>query len=95
MIELTFLKELMLIKQAHQKESDIFYYWHLLNYSFKFHPNVCNRCHDLLMMSIKFSDITILNINGSGYLCIVSLISKNDSINLMQNADLTAKSRVL
>ena len=82
-------------KTSASEESDIFHYWHLLNYSPKFHPNVCNRCHDLLMMSIKFSDITILNINGSDYLCIVSLISKNDSINLMENADLTEKSRVL
>ena len=82
-------------KTSASEESDIFHYWHLLNYSFKFQPNVCNRCHDLLMMSIKFSDTTILNINGSDYLSIVSLISKNDSINLMQNADLTEKSRVL
>ena len=30
-----------------------------------FQPNVCNRCHDLLTMSINFSDIAILNNNGS------------------------------
>ena len=47
------------------------------------------------MMSIKFGNITILNIKGSDYLCIISLISKSDSINLMQNGDLTEKSRVL
>ena len=50
--------ELALIKQVHQK-SDIFHYWYFLNYSFKFQPNVCNRCHDLLMMSINLSDIAI------------------------------------
>ena len=33
-----------------------------LNYSFKFQPNVCNRSHDLLMMSMNLSDIAILNI---------------------------------
>ena len=54
-IELTFLKELMLIKQVDQKECDICHYWYF--------------CMD--------------------YCCIKSLISKNEAINLRQNADLT------
>ena len=41
------------------------------------------------MMSINLSDIVILNIKGSDYCCIISLISKNETINLMENADLT------
>ena len=77
------------------KESDICYYWYLLNFSFKFQPNVCNRCHDLLMMSMNLSDIAILNIKGSDYCCIISLISKNEAIILMQNADLLEKSGTL
>ena len=60
-----------------------------------FQPNVCNRCHDLLTMSINFSDIAILNIKGSDYCCIISRISKSEAINLMQNTDLTKKSRNL
>ena len=71
------------------KEYDICHYWYLLNYSFKFQRNVCNRYHDLLMMSIKLSDVAILNIN---YRCVISLISKNEAINLMENADLTETS---
>ena len=47
------------------------------------------------MMSMNPSDIAILNIKGSDYRCITSLISKNGAINLMQNADLTKKSRAL
>ena len=58
MIELTFLKELMLIKQVHQK-SDVCHYWYLLNYSFKFQPNVCNRCHDLLMMPVNLCYLNV------------------------------------
>ena len=58
MIELMFLKELMLIKQVRQK---------ILN----------------------LSDIAILNIKGSDYCCVISLISKNEAINLLQNADFT------
>ena len=80
-------------KTSASKECDICHYWYFLNYSFKFQPNVCNRCHDLLMMSVNLSNIVILNIKGSDYCCIISLISKNEAINLMQNADLTQKKR--
>ena len=82
-------------KTSASKEYDICYYWYFLNYSFKFQPNVYNRCHDLLMMSLNVSDIANLNIKGSVYCCIISLISKNEAINLMQNADLTEKSGTL
>ena len=39
-------------KTSPSKDRDICHYWYFLNYSFKFQPNVCNRRHDLLMMSI-------------------------------------------
>ena len=73
LIELTFLNEL---KTSASKEYDIFHYWYFLNYSFQFQPNICNRCHDLLMMSMNLINTAILNINGSGYQCIISLLSK-------------------
>ena len=46
-------------------------------------------------MSMNISDIAILNIKGSDYRFIIGLISKNEAINLMQNTDLTEKSRTL
>ena len=52
-------------KTSASKECDICHYWYFLNYSFKFQPNVCNRCHDLLMMSMNLSDIAILNIKSA------------------------------
>ena len=74
MIELTFLKELMLIKVVHQKRVifvTIDVYKHHL------------------------SNIAISNIKGSDYRCIITLISKKEVINLMQNAYLTEKSGTL
>ena len=47
------------------------------------------------MMHINHSDIAILNIEAFDYCCIISLISKNEAINLLQNADLTEKSGTL
>ena len=40
---------------------------------------------------MNLSSIAILNIKGSDYHCIISFISKNKAIDLMQNADLTKK----
>ena len=77
------------------KECDICQYWYFLSKGFKFQPNVCNRCHDLLMISMDLSDIAILNIKSTGYGCIISGISKSKTVNLMQNIDLTKKSRKL
>ena len=90
MIELTFLKELMLIRQANRKSAifvttDIF-----LDKVFNFQPHVSNGCHDLLMIlsDMKLSDNAILNIKDADYRCIISRISKNEATNLMQNIDL-------
>ena len=82
-------------KTSKSKECNICSYWYFLNKGFKFQLNVCNRCHDLLMMSMNFSDIAIVNIKVCDYCCIISLIRKNEVINVMQNADLAKKSRTL
>ena len=92
MIELTFLKEL-LIKQVHQKS--VIFVTIGISYSFTFQPNAFNRCHDLLMMPISLSNIAILNSKGSDYRCIISLVSKNVAVNLLQNADLTKNAGTL
>ena len=57
-------------KTSASKECDICHYWYFLNYSFKFQPNVRNRCHYLLMIWINLSNIAILNIKGSDYCCV-------------------------
>ena len=52
-------EEIDVIKARASKECDICHYWYFLNYGFKFQPNVCNRCHDLLMMSMNLDNIAI------------------------------------
>ena len=63
-------------KTSASKECDICHYWYFLNKGFKFQPNVCNRCHDLLMMPKSLSNITIINTKCSRYYCIIRGISK-------------------
>ena len=59
-------------KTCASKEFDICHLWSFLNKGFKFQPNVCNRCHDLFMISMNLSDIAFLNVKSSEYHCIIS-----------------------
>ena len=67
-------------KTSAWKKCDICHYCYFLNYSFMFQPNVCNRCHDLSMMS---NIVAIINIKSSDYRCIINLIRKNETRKLM------------
>ena len=87
MIELTFLKKLMLIRQINQKKCDICHYWYFLDKGFKFQPDVYNECHDSLMMLMNLSDIAILNIQSADYCCIIRRISKREVINLQRKVE--------
>ena len=40
-------------KTSESKESHICHYWFFLDKEFKFQPDVCNGCHDVLMMFMK------------------------------------------
>ena len=46
-------KGIAINKTSASKECDICYYWSFLNRRFKFQPYACNRCHNLLMMSMN------------------------------------------
>ena len=96
MIELKFLKELVLIKQVNQKSAIfVILSWYFLDIDFKFQPNTCYGCHDLLMMSMNLSNISISSIKSPDCCCIISRISKSDPINLKQDTDLTKRIETL
>ena len=50
---------------------------------------VCNRCHDLLMMSMNLCDIVILNIKNASYRCIINGIRKCEAVNLLKEKSKT------
>ena len=54
-------------KTSESKEYGTCNYWYFSYYNFRFQPNVCDICHDWLMVSMNLSDIAILNIKGSNY----------------------------
>ena len=75
MIELTFLKELMLIKQVSQNLSLLVF----LIKGFTFQSYVGNRSHDLVRMPMNLSDITIINIKDSDYCCVINRNNKREA----------------
>ena len=70
-------------KTSASKERDICHYCYFLNKGFKFQPYVCNRFHDLLIMSMNLSNIAILNIKGCDHHCITTGIRNSEAINLI------------
>ena len=88
MVELTFLKELMLIRRAIQKNAIFITVCIFLEKGFSFQLCACNGCHDVLMMFMKLSVIAILNINNSSYCCTINKISKKEAIKLLKNPSL-------
>ena len=85
-------EEINVNKTSVSKECNICHYWYPLNKGFEFQTYVCNRSHDLLMMSINLSNIATLNIKNFDYHCIISGISKSKATKLLQDIDLTEKS---
>ena len=56
------------------------------NHRFKFQEYVHNGCHDLFMLSVNISDITIIIVKNVDYHCIIHNIkSKSKAINLLKN----------
>ena len=85
-------EETVVNKTSEPKEYDICHYWYFSNTGFKFQPNTFNGYYDLLMMSMKLSDIVIINTKCADYCCLVSGISKIETISLMQNINLIEES---
>ena len=63
-------------KTSSSKECDIYHYLYFLDKGSNFQPHVSNGCHEVLMMSMNFNDITILNIHGVEYHCVISRIKE-------------------
>ena len=51
-------------KTSKSKMCDICHYWYFLDKGFKFQMVVCNGHYNILMVSMNFSNIAILNIHG-------------------------------
>ena len=79
-------------KSDKSKECIICHYWYLKDIAYEYQPYVCNKCHDLsIVTDYNLSDFMILNIKGVDYRCYIFNMSKNDAITLLNNSALDNK----
>ena len=90
MKKLMFQKELTLIKQVHQKNVCC-HYWYFKDVGFKFESHVCNKCHNVLMTVYELKNIAILNVKGVDFRCILWGISRDETVNRLNNSVLEDK----
>ena len=63
-------------KTKKSKKCNIYQHQHFLDKGFKFPPDVCNGCLDVLMMSMNLSHIAVLNINSADYCVLLTELAK-------------------
>ena len=77
-------KELILTKS-------MFHLSVLFDINFRFEPEVCYGCHDSMQRAGNFIDVAIATVKGNDFRIHFLSMSKDEVINLFQNADLTEK----
>ena len=62
-----------------------------LDDSYKYEPEVCNGCHYLSLVAYELENISILNVKGVDYRCVLWNMTKNDAINRLNHSQLDDK----
>ena len=65
---------------------ELCHYWFFKDFGFKFEEDVCNGCHDVLMMAHSLKDIAILSAKGTTFRCLLMSISKNEALKRLNNS---------
>ena len=78
-------------KTSASKECMLCHYWYFKDVGFKFEPDVCNKCHDVLRTAYKLKNIAISNIKGVDFRCILWGISRDEAFNRLNNSVLKIK----
>ena len=85
LIELIEMKELIVLKVITVKNALADTIW-LFNHEFEFQDSVCNNGHDLTILWLNISHITIITVKGVDYFCIIHHITKSKAIHLLENS---------
>ena len=75
-------------KSNKSKECMICHYWYFKDIGYKFKLCVCNKCHGISMRAYDLKNISILNVKGVDYRCVLWNMTKNDAINRLNNSKL-------
>ena len=77
------------------KECKIYHYWYFKDVGFKYELDLCNGCHGLMQKAISFDNIVIVYVKGNAYRIHFWYMSKDDTINIINNSSLIDKMGVL
>ena len=55
-----------------------------LDIGFKYEPNLCNGCNDLMQKAINFNDVATASVKGSDYRIHFWYMSQNDVTNIIK-----------
>ena len=72
-------------KRIESEKCDLCHYWVFKDVGFKFEKNVCNKCHDLLMMAHSLKNIATLSAKGVTFRCLLRGLSKNEGLKRLNN----------
>ena len=78
-------------KTSASKECMRCHYWYFNDVGFKFEPDLCNKCHDILMTPYELKNIAIWNVKGVAFRCILWGISRDEVVNRLNNSVLEDK----
>ena len=56
---------------------DICHYWYVKDIGFKYEPNLCNGCHNLMQKAINCNGVAVFSVKGSDYRIHFWYMSKN------------------
>ena len=72
-----------LAKSNNSKELMICHYF-VFNYGFEFQFFVCNGCHDLSILCLDISGITIVTVKNVDFSCLIHNISKSEAVKFLE-----------
>ena len=89
------LEEIDINKTNASKECKICHYWYFKDIGFKYEPYLCNGFHVLMQKAVSFNDVAGVSVKGITDRIHFWYISKDDTINIMNNYNLIDKMGVL
>ena len=73
------------------KECIICHYWYFKDIGYKFEPQVCNGCHDILMMACELKKRCNAECKRHSLSMCLRNMTRNDAINMLDNSKLDDK----
>ena len=67
------------------------HYWYFKDIVYKFQPYLCNGCDAVSMMAYELRNIAILNAKFVDYRCILWGISRDETVNELNNSALEVR----